>query len=95
MNKHDVIIAPHVSEQSMEDMEEKNWYTFEVDLEANKPQIKKAIEEIFEVKVNKVTTCRMPSKPRRQGLTEGRTSEWKKARVKLAEGDSIEIFEGV
>lgn len=95
MNIHDIIIAPHVSEESMADMEERNWYTFEVALEANKPQIKEAVQEIFEVKVEKVTTCRMPGKKRRRGYTEGSTPEWKKARVKLAEGDTIDVFEGV
>jgi large subunit ribosomal protein L23 len=95
MEARDVIVAPHISEESMEDMEDRNLYTFEVDLKANKPQIKKAVEEIFEVKVNKVTTCRMPGKKRRRGYTVGSTPEWKKARVKLAEGDTIDVFEGV
>ncbi|OCL27837.1 LSU ribosomal protein L23P [Orenia metallireducens] len=90
----DIIIAPHISERSMMDMEE-NWYTFKVAIKANKPEIKKAIEKIFDVNVEKVTTNRMPGKKRRMGYTQGKTSNWKKARVKLAEGDSIEIFEGV
>lgn len=90
----DIIIAPHISERSMMDMEE-GWYTFKVDIKANKPTIKKAIEKIFDVNVDKVTTNRMPGKKRRMGYSQGRTSNWKKARVKLAEGDRIEIFEGV
>ncbi len=91
----DIIIAPHISERSMMDMEATSWYTFKVDLKANKPEIKKAIEKIFDVKVKRVTTNRMPGKNRTMGRNQGRTPEWKKARVKLAEGDSIEIFEGV
>ncbi|MCK8826238.1 50S ribosomal protein L23 [Natroniella acetigena] len=94
-NLRDVIIAPHISERSMMDMEEKNWYTFKVQLKANKTEVKKAIEEIFDVKVEKVTTNRMPSKKRRMGYHEGRTAEWKKARVKLAEDNRIDIFEGI
>lgn len=91
----DIVIQPHISEKAMMDIEEKNWYTFKVALDANKPQIKKAVEEIFDVKVNKVTTCRMPGKKRRMGVHEGERPDWKKARVKLAEGDRIEIFEGM
>ncbi|TDX49286.1 50S ribosomal protein L23 [Orenia marismortui] len=91
----DIIIAPHISERSMMDMEEKGWYTFKVALKSNKTEIKSAIEEIFDVAVEKVTTNRMPGKKRRMGHTQGRTPKWKKARVKLAEGDRIEIFEGV
>ncbi|ADL11715.1 50S ribosomal protein L23 [Acetohalobium arabaticum] len=91
----DVVIQPHISERAMQDIEEENWYTFKVIMNANKPEIKRAIEELFEVKVNKVTTCRMPSKKRRMGVHEGTRPEWKKARVKLAEGDRIEIFEGM
>ncbi|MCK8816206.1 50S ribosomal protein L23 [Natroniella sulfidigena] len=94
-NLRDVIIAPHISERSMMDMEETNWYTFKVQLKANKTEIKKAIEEIFDVKVEKVTTNRMPGKKRRMGHHEGRTAEWKKARVKLAEDNRIDIFEGI
>ena len=61
----------------------------------NKNQIKKAVEEAFDVKVKKVNTVNVKSKPKRQGFTRGRTSTWKKAVVKLAEGDRIELFEGV
>lgn len=91
----DVVIQPHISERAMQDIEEKNWYTFKVILDANKPEIKRAVQKIFEVKVEKVTTCRMPGKKRRMGAHEGMRPEWKKARVKLAEGDRIEIFEGM
>ncbi|MBM7623984.1 50S ribosomal protein L23 [Sporohalobacter salinus] len=91
----DVVIQPHISERAMQDIEEENWYTFKVILDANKPEIKRAVQELFEVKVDKVTTCRMQGKKRRMGVHEGERPEWKKARVKLAEGDRIEIFEGM
>ncbi|MBM7557831.1 50S ribosomal protein L23 [Halanaerobacter jeridensis] len=95
MNLRDVIIEPHISEKTMMDMEENNWYTFKVALNSNKSQIKDAVEDIFDVTVKKVTTCRMPGKKRRLRYNEGTTAEWKKARVKLSEDDNIEIFEGV
>jgi large subunit ribosomal protein L23 len=95
MNLRDVIIEPHISEKTMMDMEADNWYTFKVAVKANKTQVKKAVESIFDVDVKNVTTCRMPGKKRRVRYNEGRTSEWKKARVKLSEDDNIEIFEGV
>ncbi|WP_027339538.1 50S ribosomal protein L23 [Halonatronum saccharophilum] len=91
----DIIIAPHISERSMIDMESNNFYTFKVDLRANKTEIKKAVEEIFDVKVDKVNTMRVPGKKRRMGYHQGRTPEWKKAKVKLVDGDVIEIFEGM
>lgn len=94
-NPRDIIIAPHISEKTMMDMEEKNWYTFKVDLKANKSEIKKAVQDIFDVKVERVTTCRMPGKNRRMGYHEGKTSDWKKARVKLSQDDRIDIFDGV
>ena len=94
-NAEDVIIQPHISERAMEDIEAQNCYTFKVAMQANKPEIKKAVQELFNVKVEKVTTCRMPGKKRRMGVHEGRRPDWKKARVKLAEGDRIEIFEGM
>ena len=94
-NPHDIIIQPHISEQSMMAMEEDNWYTFKVAINANKPEIKKAVEKIFNVGVEKVTTNRMPGKTRRMGRNVGTTAAWKKARVKLAADDHIEIFEGM
>ncbi|MBQ2120265.1 MAG: 50S ribosomal protein L23, partial [Peptococcaceae bacterium] len=64
-------------------------------LKANKIEIKKAIEEIFKVKVVDVNTVRINGKMKRMGRYEGKTSDYKKAIVQLAEGDSIEIFEGM
>ena len=94
MDPHDVIKRPVVTEKTTGAME-ANQYTFEVDLRATKTQIKQAIEQIFNVKVVKVNTSRVPGKVRRRGRTEGRTSEWKKAVVTLREGDRIPIIEGL
>lgn len=91
----DVLIKPVITENSMLKMEESNTYTFKVAKKANKVEIRKAIEEIFNVKVDNVNTMNMRGKKRRLGRNEGRTASWKKALVRLAEGDSIEIFEGL
>ena len=91
MTAHEIIIRPIVSERSFSGME-LNKYTFEVAKDANKYQIKDAVEEIFGVKVLKVNTVSMKGQKRRMGRNEGYTSDWKKAIVTLAEGDTIEVF---
>ena len=92
---HDIIVKPIVSEQSMEQMEE-NKYTFKVALDANKIEIKQAIEEIFGVDVEKVTTARVKGKIKTMGRHSGKRPDWKKAIVKLKEGSkTIEFFEGM
>jgi len=94
-DSRDVLIKPVITENSMLKMEENNTYTFKVAKDSNKIQIRNAVEEIFDVKVDNVNTMNMRGKKRRLGRNEGRTASWKKALVKLAEGDSIEIFEGL
>jgi len=91
----DIIIKPVVSEKSMLLMQENNTYSFQVNKKANKIEIRKAIQEIFNVKVEKVNTMNVTGKKRRLGRNEGKRPDWKKALVKLAEGDEIEIFEGL
>ena len=92
---YDIIIKPVITEQSMEATEEKK-YVFQVANDANKIEIKKAVEEIFGVKVEKVNTLRMEGKMKRQGMTSGRRASWKKAMVKLtADSKTIEFFEGM
>ena len=92
---YDIIIKPIITEQSMEATEEKK-YVFQVANDANKIEIKKAIEEIFGVKVEKVNTIRMDGKEKRMGVHIGRRANWKKAMVKLtAESKTIEFFEGM
>ena len=95
MDPHQIIIRPVISEKSYNLIETENQYTFQVDKRANKNQIKRAIEDAFEVRVHKVNTSNVKSKPKRQGLTRGRTSVWKKAVVRLQDGERIELFEGV
>ena len=92
---YDIIIKPIITEQSMEATEEKK-YVFQVANDANKIEIKKAVEEIFGVKVEKVNTIRMEGKMKRQGMTMGRRANWKKAMVTLtADSKTIEFFEGM
>jgi len=94
MDPRDIIIRPWVTEESTKQMEQ-NKYTFEVALKATKTDIKRAVEQIFGVKVVKVKTSRVPGKVKRLGRFVGRRPERKKAVVQLAEGHRIEIFEGL
>lgn len=94
MDPHQIIIRPVISEKSYNLIETQNQYTFQVDRRANKNQIKRAVEEAFDVKVHKVNTVNVKGKPKRQGLTRGRTPSWKKVVVRLAEDERIELFEG-
>ena len=94
MNAHQIILRPLITEKNTNLMV-YNKYSFEVDRHANKTQIKRAIEEIFKVSVTKVHTMNMRGKLRRRGMRFGYTADWKKAIVTLAEGDRIELFEGV
>lgn len=94
MLSYDIIKKPIITEQSMDLVAERK-YTFEVASSANKIQIKKAVEEIFKVEVEKVTTMNYNGKPKRQGVFAGKRADWKKAVVKLKEGSkTIELFEG-
>lgn len=95
MNLHEVIRKPLVTEKSNIGREEENVVTLAVDPRANKHEIARAVEDLFDVSVVEVRTMRMPRKSRRVGRFLGRKPEWKKAMVRLAEGQSIEFFEGV
>lgn len=90
-----IIISPIITEKSMDLMENNNTYTFKVDKNSNKVEIKKAIQEIFNVDVENVNTMNLRGKEIRLGVHEGKRPDWKKALVKLAKDDEIEIFEGV
>ncbi len=94
MNVRDMIVKPVVTEKSVDLMAE-NKYCFKVAKKANKIEIKKAIEEIFKVRVIDVHTMNVKGKQKRVGRNVGMTSGYKKAIVTLAEGDTIEIFEGM
>ena len=95
MNAHDVIRRPLVTEKSNIGRETQNLVTFAVDPRANKHEIRRAVEHLFDVRVVAVRTMRMPRKTRRVGRFVGRKPAWKKAIVKLAPGQAIEFFEGV
>ena len=88
-----VLLAPVVSEKSYHQITE-NRYTFRVHKEAHKTQVRQAVEELFEVKVERVNIVKVQPKPKRRGLIKGTKQGWKKAVVQLRKGDSIEIFEG-
>jgi len=93
MDARQVIVEPVVSEKSYALMSEGK-YTFRVDDRAHKTEIARSVEEIFGVRVARVRTAKVRSKPKRRGLHAGRTRAWKKAIVQLAPGDRIELFEG-
>ena len=93
MDARQVIVRPVVSEKSYALMADGK-YTFRVQDRAHKVQIAQAIEEIFDVHVVEVRTAKVRSKPKRRGLHAGRSRSWKKAIVKLAPGERIELFEG-
>ena len=95
MNSYDIIKRPVLTEKSYAGIPAKT-YTFEVVKSANKVEIKKAVEEIFGVKVESVTTAIIKGKLKRQGRTQGHTPDWKKATVRLtADSKAIEFFESL
>jgi large subunit ribosomal protein L23 len=92
---YDIIIRPIITEASMDRTADKK-YTFEVAKNATKPQIAEAVEKMFKVKVASVNVISVKKKPKRLGVHEGYTSEWKKAIVQLTEDSStIEFFDGM
>ncbi|AKL97052.1 50S ribosomal protein L23 [Clostridium aceticum] len=94
-NPHDIVIRPLVTEQSMQDIADKK-YAFVVDRKANKTEIRRAIEKIFSVKVEKVNTVNMKGKVKRMGRNVGRRADWKKAIITLTQDSKeIELFEGM
>ncbi len=95
MNVYEVIQRPLVTEKSNMAREERNVVTLAVTPKASKHDIRQAVEALFAVSVVRVHTMRQPRKTRRVGKHKGRKPEWKKAIVQLAEGHSIEFFEGV
>ena len=90
---YDVIVRPIITERTSSLME-MGQYTFEVLPKANKIEIRKAVEEVFNVKVVSVNTITVHAKPKRMGMYMGKTRSWKKAIVTLAEGEKIAFFEG-
>ena len=91
---HQIILAPVVSEKSTQAAENGNQAVFKVLANARKPEIKAAVEKMFNVKVRAVQTLNVSGKTRRSGRIEGRRADWKKAYVTLAEGQEIDFLGG-
>ncbi len=93
LHPNQVLLAPVVSEKSYAQIEDRK-YTFKVHQDAHKTQIRQAVEELFDVKVEDVKVLKVAAKPKRRGMFRGTRPGWKKAIVKLRPGETIEIFEG-
>ncbi len=93
IHPREIIIAPIITEKSSLIKESQNSYTFKVSINANKIEIRKVIEQIFNVKVVNVNTIKYKGKPKRLGRYAGKRADWKKAIVTLAEGQTIPDFE--
>jgi large subunit ribosomal protein L23 len=94
MDPSQVIIRPVVSEKSYV-LASAGKYTFRVHPDAHKTQIRQAVESLFDVHVEEVRTISVKSKPKRRGMTRGRTRAWKKAIVQVREGETIPVFVGL
>jgi large subunit ribosomal protein L23 len=93
LTNEQVILAPVVSEKSYAGIADGR-YTFRVHSEAHKTQVRQAIEQLFDVHVERVNIVKVQPKPKRRGLFKGTRPGWKKAIVQVREGETIEIFEG-
>jgi large subunit ribosomal protein L23 len=91
---YSIIKRPLITEKSNRQKEAQNQYLFEVDRRANKIDIKKAVERLFRVKVDRVNVSMVHGKVKRLGKNMGKRPDWKKAVVLLKEGDRIDFFEG-
>jgi large subunit ribosomal protein L23 len=92
---HKILMKPLVTEKSMQSLQESNRVSFKVKRDANKIQVRTAVEQIFEVTVESVNMVTVRGKKKKFGRSVGQSKDWKKAIVKLKEGDKIELFEGV
>lgn len=95
MNPYDIIKRPVITEKTSIQKEDNNQVTFEVDRRANRVEIARAIEQIFNVKVAKTRTVQVKGKIKRRGRILGKRKDWKKAVVSLMPGERIDFFEGV
>ena len=93
LHPNEVLLAPVVTEKAYAGVENSR-YAFRVHPDAHKTQIRQAVEELFDVKVERVNVSMVQSKPKRRGMHRGTRPGWKKAIVQLREGESIGIFEG-
>ena len=88
-----VLLRPVISEQSYEQITQ-NQYTFRIHKDAHKTQVRQAVEQLFDVKVERVNIIKVQAKPKRRGLIKGTKRGWKKAIVEVKAGEKIDIFEG-
>ena len=88
---YEVLRAPHVTEKASDDTSNRNAYHFRVPVDANKVEVRQAVEQLFNVKVKSVNTLRVRSRPRRRGWVSGSTQAWKKAMVVLQAGQTIDL----
>jgi large subunit ribosomal protein L23 len=93
LHPSEVLIRPVVSEKSYGQIAQ-NQYTFQIHKDAHKTQVRQAVEELFDVKVERVNIVKVQAKPKRRGRSVGIKPGWKKAVVQLRAGDTIEIFQG-
>jgi large subunit ribosomal protein L23 len=94
MRGHQALVRPIITEKNTL-LAEQGKYTFEIAPNVNKIEVKRAVEEVFNVRVTAVNVMRVPGKQRRMGRTYGMTRSWKKAVVTLEPGQRIELFQGV
>ena len=93
LHPNQVLLAPVVSEKSYASLADRK-YTFKVHKDAHRTQVRQAVEQLFGVHVEAVNIVKVQPKPKRRGVTKGTRSGWKKAVVRVREGETIEIFEG-
>ena len=93
LTKEQILLAPVVSEKSYSGIAEGR-YTFKVHPDAHRMQVRQAVEDLFDVHVERVNIVKVQPKPKRRGLFKGTRPGWKKAIVQVREGETIEIFEG-
>lgn len=89
---YQILRKPVITEKSSDDMATRNAYHFKVPVDANKVEIRMAVEKLFEVKVESVNTLKVRGKARRRGWVAGKKPDWKKAMVVLAEGQTIDVL---
>jgi large subunit ribosomal protein L23 len=93
LHPNEVLLAPVVSEKSYSQIADRK-YTFKVHKDAHRTQVRQAVEQLFGVQVEAVNIIKVQPKPKRRGATKGTRPGWKKAIVRVREGQTIEIFEG-
>jgi large subunit ribosomal protein L23 len=93
LHPNEVLLAPVVTEKAYGLVDERK-YSFRVHPDAHKTQVRQAVEQLFDVRVERVNISMVQPKPKRRGMHRGKRPGWKKAIVQLRQGDTIEIFEG-